>query len=191
VTGTVIASVLWHNPSDRSSDLCRLLATAEGFALEGTALVPVDGEPALAAYRVDADGDWRTRSAELRLDGAGWERQIELAREGDGWLVDGRRDDALEGCVDVDLRLTAATNTLPIRRLDLAVGRREDVRAAWVGFPELQVQPLEQGYERLAEDRYRYRSDGFTAELLVDAAGLVVRYGDDLWAALAHADDAR
>jgi hypothetical protein len=79
----------------------------------------------------------------------------------------------------VDLAVTPSTNTLPIRRLDLAVGEGRDVVAAWVRFPGLTIEPLPQRYVRIAEHQYRYESRGgeFTAELEVDTLGVVVRYG--------------
>src|SRR5690348_10184074 len=62
----------------------------------------------------------------------------------------------LRDCRDVDLAVTPATNTLPIRRLNLEVGSSESVIAAWVKFPELTIQPLSQRYTRLAKNAYRY-----------------------------------
>jgi hypothetical protein len=89
---------------------------------------------------------------------------------------------AVAGCLDVDLAFTPATNILPLRRLDLAVGESREMTAAWVRFPELSVEPLAQRYTRLDERRVRYESrDGsFTAELEVDELGLVVSY-PPLW----------
>ena len=57
-----------------------------------------------------------------------------------------------------------------------------EVRAAWLAFPELELQPLDQTYERLGESEYRYTSDGghFTAILETNAAG-VVTYYPGLW----------
>jgi hypothetical protein len=80
----------------------------------------------------------------------------------------------------VDLGFTPSTNTLPIRRLTLAVGASAPVRAAWLRFPELTLESLEQVYLRTAERTYRYESAGgqFVAVLEVGAAGLVSRYGD-------------
>jgi hypothetical protein len=84
--------------------------------------------------------------------------------------------------------VSPVTNTLPIRRLKLAVGEDALVTAAWVKFPELTVSPLRQRYARLAENLYRYDSleSGFTAELMVDADGLVVEYGS-IWRRIAEA----
>jgi hypothetical protein len=77
----------------------------------------------------------------------------------------------------VDLAITPATNTLPIRRLQLQVGHSESVTAAWVKVPELTVQPLPQRYTRLTKNSYRYESsNGFSAEIFVDDLGLVITY---------------
>ena len=79
-----------------------------------------------------------------------------------------------------------ATNTLPIRRLALAVGASAPVRGAWLRFPELRLEPLEQTYTRKAEQVFRYVADvdgeRFTARLDTDASGRVLRY-EGLWEA--------
>ena len=56
------------------------------------------------------------------------------------------------------------------------------MRAAWLGFPSLTLEPLDQRYRRLDVTTYRYESAGgrFVADLQVNAAGLVVRY-PGLW----------
>ena len=86
--------------------------------------------------------------------------------------------EALHGLIDVDLGFSPVTNTLPIRRLDPAIGEAVAVTAAWVRFPELTIEPLPQRYIRLAERRYRYESAGgaFVAEIEVDDLGLVTAY---------------
>lgn len=100
-------------------------------------------------------------------------------------MVDKHERPDLAGCIDIDLSITPATNTLPIRRLGLAVGASAEVTAAWVRFPALIVAPLRQRYTRLAPDRYRYESleSGFTTELTVDDQGLIAHYpgGWTLW----------
>jgi hypothetical protein len=50
------------------------------------------------------------------------------------------------------------------------------VRAAWVRFPNLNVEPLDQTYTRLGERTYRYQSGTFEADLEVDDEGLVLDY---------------
>ena len=90
----------------------------------------------------------------------------------------------MEGCADLDLSFSPATNLLPIRRLGLAVGVGAPVRAAWLRFPECRLAALEQRYERLDNERYRYEagsgSDAFRVELLVASSGFVLEY-PGLW----------
>lgn len=85
---------------------------------------------------------------------------------------------------DADLESSPSTNTLPIRRLALAPGDTRAVAAAWIRFPSLEVQRLDQSYERLDERRYRYRSGLFTADLVVDDDAIVLQYGVN-WKAVA------
>jgi hypothetical protein len=78
---------------------------------------------------------------------------------------------------DIDLAVTPATNTLPIRRLNLEVGQSQEVTAAWLKFPDLTLEILPQLYTRLGPQRYHYQSGtGFSAELLVDDLGVVTVY---------------
>src|SRR6202521_4184163 len=107
------------------------------------------------------------------------------------WCCSGQEVAEVRGCLDVDLSITPATNTLPIRRLDLGIGESESVTAAWIKFPELEVEPLSQRYTRTAENIYRYESDtGFSAEIKFDDLGLVVTYpgGWERIAALKRSD---
>ena len=96
------------------------------------------------------------------------------------------------GLYDIDLGVTPATNTLPIRRVPFQPGEGRDVTAAWVRFPDLSLERLPQRYTRLDEHHYRYESDGgnFVTELAVDELGLVTRY-EGLWERIAAADAQR
>lgn len=178
---TSIRSLLWHNPYDQSAELCQLRSDPSGWLLEGLVLIPAEGGPARCDYRVEIDDGWTARRVQVRLAGLDHERELELTSSEEGWHVDGAYDPALDGCTDVDLRLSPSTNTLPIRRLGLQVGAQASVRAAWVGLPDLRVIASEQSYERLDERTYRYRSDSFIADLQVDEVGLVLAYGQDHW----------
>lgn len=75
---------------------------------------------------------------------------------------------AIADCGDFDLAVTPATNTVAVRRLDLEIGKREQVTAVWAKA----IQPLAQRYTRLTKDRYRYESaTGFSAEIAADDEG--------------------
>ena len=151
-----------------------------GLELAGT-IVAIDNEAPLEVhYRIECDADWRTRtvSIEQRL---GLQRSsLSLVADAVGAWSDQRGGliDSLTGCLDVDLELTPITNTLPVNRLNLAIGQVEDIAVAWIRFPSLQIVHARQSYERLSDRTYRYRSldSGFTAYIDVDEIGLTVRY---------------
>ena len=107
----------------------------------------------------------------------------QVAVEDGLWFADGLSIETITGCTDIDLEWSPSTNTLPIRRLPLAVGERSGpIVAAWVRFPSIELQPLSQEYQRTAGNRYRYVSNqgAFVAELAVDEEGLVTEY-EGLW----------
>lgn len=75
-------------------------------------------------------------------------------------------------------RPVGSTNTLPIRRLGLAVGESADIVTVYVDHESFTVTTDPQRYTRLDTDRYLYESrDGdFRREITVDDDGLVVDY---------------
>lgn len=98
------------------------------------------------------------------------------------WTRNGVRLPALDGLKDIDIGVTPSTNWLPIRRLRLGIGESEEMTAAWVRFPEFEVQPLQQMYVRIDETTYEYRSvTGFKALLRTDDEGVVREY-EAAWA---------
>ena len=173
-----MATVLWQGAETGALDRCRLAAGPEGLRLSGTVLTAEFGTPLDVRYLVEAGPDGLTRRVELDLDGGAVHRV--LVADGAGrWRWEGGPELAeVDGALDVDLTVTPATNTLPIRRLaGLDVGRAAALRMAWVQFPELSVIPSAQRYERLAADRWRFSTGDLEAELLVDPGGLVLDYG--------------
>lgn len=182
-SGHILRAVLWHRKDATGAEYCTLSHHDGGWLLQGTVAQAIDGVPGSVTYRVEADSEWRTRRVEVQLRFGGEDRMLELITDGEGiWLANGRRVSGLEGCLDVDLSVTPATNTLPVRRLGLQKGETGHLRAAWVRFPSLDMEILDQSYTRLAEARYRYESqsgdDVFAAEIEVDNLGLVVTYED-------------
>jgi uncharacterized protein len=142
-----------------------------------------DGHAWAVRYEIDVDTAWRTRAARIRTTTARGATDLAVTADGEGrWRVDGVPEPALDGCLDVDLEASAATNALPVARLRLDPGTAAEAPAAYVRVLEPAVGRLEQRYERIADDddrrRYRYASPafGFEAVLAYDAAGLVVDY---------------
>lgn len=136
-----------------------------------------EGEPFALRYRIECDSAWRVREVRLRVEGGG---ELALSSDGAGrWQGGGQPLPALDGCIDVDITATPFTNTLPIRRLGLAVGENAAIRVAYVAVPTLALSAVTQHYTCLEPNacyRYAGHPPDFSAELQVDAAGLVVTY---------------
>jgi hypothetical protein len=180
----VPASAAWRHHSAREGfESVFLRADRSGYRLDGhTAAVDV-GEPWVVHYLISLDERWTTRTARV----FGWSRsgnhEVFLEADGSGrWHVNGGAVSELDGCIDVDLESSACTNTIPVRRLGLAVGQSAEAPAAYVRALDLQVERLEQRYARVVDDgshqRYDYHAPAFDFEscLVCDGAGLVLQY---------------
>ena len=172
--------VLWRNVLKAGAEYCTLSRNDGGWLWQGTAVAAWDERtPLQVSYEIQCDRGWQTREAKVEKRAGGAVEAMHLRTTGNRrWWVNEKERVELLGCVDVDLGASPATNTLPIRRLGLAVGASAEVTAAWVKFPEMVVQTLAQRYTRVGEFRYRYESNGgrFQAELEVDELGLVKSY---------------
>lgn len=149
--------------------------------LYGTVIFVHEGKPCCLEYLIECDASGETVSAEIVGEAGDDIIEIEIAVDGDGnWSMDGRDIPEVKGCVDIDLNFSPVTNTLPIRRLKLAVGESREVSAAWLRFPSFKLERLDQTYTRLDRDTYRYESAGgkFTRDIKVSEFGMVTEYPD-------------
>lgn len=138
-----------------------------------------DEAPFAMTYRIACDPDWRVRTVEARL--VGMACSIQIASDGMGtWTTAGGSPlPTLDGAIDVDIMATPFTNTLPIRRLDLAEGQSADIQVAYVSVPDLTLSLARQRYTCLrAGALYRFDSldSGFTRDIGIDQDGLVTEY---------------
>lgn len=153
----VMAARVWRSLEPAGLEHCRLFENG----LAGDVVVG----RSFFSYRVVCDAAWRTQSVRVA-----------------GWIGTERFTLALDaplpfGCTDADLGFTPSTNTLPIRRLGLAIGEEAQVSAAWLRFPELKLERLDQTYRRTGELTWQYTSaTGFTGRLVVDEHGMVRTY---------------
>jgi hypothetical protein len=185
-----VATVLWQGVETGALDRCRLEVGPDGLRLSGIVLTPEHGTPLDVRYQVETAPDGLTRRVALELDG-GATRRVLLADGAGRWRWEGGHELAeVAGALDVDLTVTPATNTLPIRRLagQLEIGQAADLDMAWVQFPGLEVVASAQRYRRLAGDRWHFSTGDFSAELLVDPDGLVLDYRG-LFRSLAYRPD--
>jgi hypothetical protein len=175
----IITAGLWRWLQGTGLERFEFVRAGDEWILRGTILTEAGDAPAEARYELACDRAFRTRRARISLRTAAAERTLEISAQDGRWYANGQEVPSVNGAIDIDLGWSPSTNTLPIRRLDLAVGEwSAEFNAAWVRFPELAMEPLPQEYFRMSDRRYRYMSRGrsFTAELLVDDSGLVVDY---------------
>lgn len=179
------AAIAWRRLDRPGHETASLTRVTDGWRVSGVATLIESGRPCRLEYDIDCGAGWMTQGCRIRGSLGESAVAIDVARSAKGeWSIDGIVASSLDGCEDIDLGFSPSTNLLPIRRLRLAVGSRATVRAAWVRFPELTCEVLEQAYTRLAPERYLYESAGgtFRRELIVDAAGFVLDY-PGLWLA--------
>jgi len=175
-------SILWRRIDTPGHEAARLVSRDGRWHLLGTAVFAEEGLVCRLDYRIACDDRWRTLSAVV----TGWvgdeEVEIEIANHDGRWTMNGAECPQVAGCTDVDLNVSPSTNLLPIRRLRLEVGEDGPASAAWLRFPSLRLERLDQRYTRLGERAYRYESaDGaFQRDIEVDGAGMVTRY-PGLW----------
>jgi uncharacterized protein len=179
------STIRWRRLDLSGHEEARIEQTSEGWRLTGQLQVTGPRLQAQLVYVIECERDWRTRHAAVRGSLSSSPLGLEITSDGQGhWSLAGAPLHLIEGALDIDFGFTPATNLLPIRRLDLAVGQRAQVRTAWLRFPELRVEALEQSYRREAPTIFRYEAmvDGelFRARLDTDEFGRIVVY-QGLW----------
>lgn len=171
----------WHHSGARNGfEVLFATREANGHRLTGQTTAVEDAVGWTVGYVVSTDGFWRT--TEVRGSGrtSNGDSHVHMRRNSSNqWWVDGYRRPDLDGCVDIDFESSAVTNTLPIHRLDFAIGDTANVPAAFVRAQNLSVERLEQAYTRLDDTgRFGYMSStfDFACELTYDRSGLIVDY---------------
>jgi hypothetical protein len=176
--------VMWAPWEGPGLEHLRLLTSDDGGVVANGLVIGLEGgRPFRIGYEVRCDNLWRVR--EVRAGAPDLERPVlELLTDGEGhWKRRGGEPvPELDGCIDVDISATPFTNTLPIHRLGLKPSESEELAVAYVRVPELLVGAERQRYGCLEAQAdgglYRFEAlpSGFTAELPVDADGLVTDY---------------
>lgn len=194
--------IAWEWQERAGLDAAVLERTEEGLRVRGRVVAEWDGVPLDLRYDVRCGPQWQFREAELTLAHGGARRELRLGRQAHGWEVDGASRPDLAEAQDIDIMGTPLTNTLPIRRLAWTQGQSRDFTMAYIRLPDLRVLPARQRYtagpegdagqreflyqaladgtqgrqEAASAARYHAAGSGFSAQLLVDADGLVLRY---------------
>lgn len=177
--------MLWRGLFLIGHEYARLFQVGNERHLNGVALFAHEGKRCRLDYAIRCDERWVTK----RVRVCGWigEEEVEVSIQvepGGRWIVNGAHSAVVDGCIDIDLNFSPSTNLLPIRRLGAQLASEQKVSAAWLRFPSMTLEPLEQSYLRLDDHHYRYTSaSGFSADLQVNDSGFVTDY-PDIWVAV-------
>ena len=169
----------WRRIDAPGLELLRLAPASSGVEVRSD-LIHFGERPFAIRYRWLLDEDWSTLSLELHVRGKE-HRTLAIERIGDSaWLVDGRMRSDLDACEEIDLAVTPFCNTLALRRFAPPPGGAGTLTALYVSFPDLDLAPSPQRYERLGTHSFQYvdlgAQCGFEATLELDDDGIVRRY---------------
>jgi len=173
----------WQIEANQGLDTAWVTLGEDRLNAHGRA-VGLKPEPYWLVYDLETGPGFVTRRLMVVVEGQKDTRSLNLNRHDDGsWSANGRRVDDVGGALDCDLGLCPLTNSMPIlrHRLHRNPGSQEFVMA-WVAVPDLTVHRSRQFYEHLRRTpdgalvRYEGRDGTFTADLVIDQHGLVVRY---------------
>ena len=172
--------ILWEQLIDKGLEHL-ILQQDEQIQADGLVVGMLENVAYRIQYQIICDANWNTERVSVKdlLSG----KEFTVTKNGNDWLdAQDHVIEALQGCVDVDVRVTPFTNTLPIKRLNLKPGESQEITVVYVAAPELILSAFEQRYTCLSKDEnggvYRYESisSGFTSDLRVDMDGLVVDF---------------
>lgn len=142
-----------------------------------------NGQVLRGGYTLVTDKQWRTLELRLMVESApGVMEGIHILSEGDGKWTDANEQPMpqLDGCLDVDIRWTPLTNSLPINRIPLTGDEEHEIRVAYINMPDMMIEPITQRYSRINAGTVKYASANRdrVRELSVDEDGLVEHYPD-------------
>ena len=190
-------TVAWTWQASPGLEVACLREDTRGISVTGRVVTAMDDRVLQLDYRIGCDPGWIFRHLSARCAFDGRVRELNLRHDGEGWLANGVVRSDLVTAVDIDIMGTPLTNTLPIRRVPWTPGACRPFMMAYVQLPDLIVVPARQRYTALGSPgRFLYESlpgarapsdnprlpghhgmnEAFTAELEVDAHGLVVAY---------------
>ncbi len=168
---------------DKSLQHLQITEHPTRYIITGKIILLLEGQPGFIDYQIHCTRQWQTRLVAINQTYNHDSQRLTVMHSPTyGWSANGHQIAFPDDVQDIDLEISPATNTLPIRRLNLEVGQSAAVNAVWVRFPSLKLELLHQRYTRLDTHHYHYEAPAldFTARLEVDDEGVIVDY-EGLW----------
>ena len=172
-------NILWTSREYNSLENCICEFGDNGNRIESTIVGIYQQLLYKVEYVVETNAQWETVS--IVLSSQLNDKRSVVRYDGDGkgnWKRGGKVMPEFNGCIDVDIPLTPFTNTLPIRRLGLAVHEAAEITVMYLDILQNDFKPVRQKYERRSGTQYKYENvpNDFEALITVDLDGLVVDY---------------
>ncbi len=176
-TRSIIAR--WQGLSSTEREHLVLTEHTDGIVAESVFLSGGGAEAFAVHYKLACDKLWNALRLEVSVIGSNKHLILRRNVETGQWFND--KDEELiqlQGLIDVDLSISPFTNTLPIRRLQLAKGQAADITVVYVTLPEVSIHADLQRYTRMDTLLYHFDSvdSDFHRNIEVDKDGLVTHY---------------
>ncbi|MGO8806204.1 MAG: putative glycolipid-binding domain-containing protein [Candidatus Bathyarchaeia archaeon] len=170
--------VAWEALAWKGTEYGTIRYEEDGYVVDGKIDGTLNERSFDIEYEIDVNSQWQTILVKISWL-MGVKKSLCLHVEGkDNWLNSMSRVlKKFSGCSDVDISLSAFTNTLPIRRLDFRDNSRQTIKVVYIDLPSGKLKPLRQWYTQLTNRSYRYEDEnGYSNVISVDNNGLVVDY---------------
>ena len=159
-----------HGDGREGFEVVSITVSDASYRLDGHTAAVEAGQAWVVRYVISLDEDWVTKGARVWGWSSTGHRELWVESDGSGrWHVNGTPAPEYDGCIDVDLESSSVTNTIPVHRLDLAVGQSAEVPAVYVRALDLGPERLDQHYLRADDDGAHQRYDYSAPRLHVSA----------------------
>lgn len=169
---------VWKGIYFNTMEYCLITVHDIGSTYSGRITGIVNYEPVCIEYEIEADDAYHITSFSIRSVAESVVK-IFLQRKNNKWTDgSGHHNSQFDDCIDIDISLTPLTNTFPINNLKLSVGESKSINVIYIDPISQNVKKALQKYTCLGPNKYRYENlaSGFTADLHVDAEGMIVNY---------------
>jgi uncharacterized protein len=170
-------NILWTGREYHSIENCLVTVDRNGADIRSVIVGTYQSKIYHVEYHIKTNANWETVFTEIKSRHSNKETHITLQSDGKGnWTLDGKKASAYTGCMDVDIPLAPFTNTLPVKRLNTAIGEQQQIKVIYLDLLEEQIKPVQQKYTRLSDTVYHYENvpNDFDADIMVDEFGLVI-----------------
>jgi len=172
-------NILWTGREYYSLENCLIIESTSGVEIASTIIGYYEEKLFKVEYQIKTNAHWETIFFELISRHSNQTKTFSYESDGKGnWTNAGHPLKQFNGLIDVDIRLSPFTNTLPIRRLQLQPHDTREIQVLYCDPLEQKTAPVRQKYTCVSATEYRYENipNDFEANIQVDKAGFVVDY---------------